>query len=348
METYLDFDDVLILPEYSELNSRSEVDPTNQESFMGTSIPYKGTPIIVSNMATTGTFEVAKVAQDFRFLTAIHKFYTYDDWIQVAEYLNPEYLIYTIGAREELLESELQRFEQVCKLFYKPIPYLMIDAANGYSKGFLDAIFRAHRVLEDKGTTIIAGNVVTKDGVSSIYESGGDVVKVGIGPGHMCTTRVQTGVGMPQFSAIRETYGLTNIISDGGIKNSGDIAKAFVAGADMVMIGSMFAGFHESGGDMVQVDGKWYKTHYGMSSKTAQRTHYGNVADYRSSEGRSVLVPYKGEIKYVFSEIVNNLRSTMTYIGKKNIRDFRDAKWIRVNRTHEKHYERLDTEERFW
>lgn len=347
----LDFDDVLILPQHSYYKSRSDVvlnehiplHSTQQEQ------EFYGIPLIISNMATTGTFEIAKVASKYNVLTAIHKFYTYEDWQQNYRDLNPEYIVYSIGGGTNANE-ELKQFQAVNKnLFGSSLRYLMIDVANGYSDSFLKWIQTIDEQLraQQQNVTIIAGNVVTENGVFWMMKSGASIAKVGIGSGAMCKTRVQTGIGMPQFSAVLGTS-MTSalpIISDGGIKTPGDIAKAFVAGATFAMIGSLFAGFDESGGETVEIEGEYYKTHYGMSSRQAQKRHYDSVKGYRSSEGRSVLVPSKGPFEPFLKDILNNLRSTITYTGVSSLTQLHVCEYARVNRTHETFYEPLDIDD---
>lgn len=168
--------------------------------------------------------------------------------------------------------------------------------------------------------TLIAGNVVTGEMVEELVLSGADIVKIGIGPGSVCTTRKQTGVGYPQLSAILEcadaAHGLGgHVISDGGCVVPGDFSKAFGGGADFVMAGGMFASHAESGGELIEIDGKWFKQFYGMSSSVAMKKHSGGVAEYRSSEGKAVILPYKGAIKDTVNDILGGIRSTCTYVG---------------------------------
>jgi GMP reductase len=172
--------------------------------------------------------------------------------------------------------------------------------------------------------------------VEQLLLSGADIVKVGIGPGSVCTTRIKTGVGYPQLSAVIEcadaAHGLGGrIISDGGCAAAGDVAKAFGGGADFVMLGGMFAGHDESGGQLVQRDGQHYKLFYGMSSDTAMKKHAGMVADYRASEGKTVEVPYRGPIDETVKDILGGLRSTCTYVGASALRELsKRTTFIRV------------------
>jgi GMP reductase len=183
---------------------------------------------------------------------------------------------------------------------------------------------------------IIAGNVVTGEMVEELLLAGADIIKVGIGPGSVCTTRVKTGVGYPQVSAIIEcadaAHGIGGqIISDGGCTTPGDVAKAFGAGADFVMLGGMLAGHDESGGEIVERDGKQYRQFYGMSSVTAMKKHVGGVADYRASEGKTVEVPYRGKVENTVQDILGGIRSTCTYVGASQLKELtKRTTFIRV------------------
>ena len=176
--------------------------------------------------------------------------------------------------------------------------------------------------------------------------AGADVVKVGIGPGSVCTTRLQTGVGYPQLSAVIEcadaAHGLGGLImADGGCTSPGDVAKAFGAGADFVMLGGMFAGHEESGGETKVIDGKVFKAFYGMSSKKANDEYAGGLADYKSSEGREVLIPFKGKISDTVNDILGGLRSACTYVGASTLKKLsKCTTFIRVNNTHNTIFER--------
>ncbi|KAK9744621.1 IMP dehydrogenase / GMP reductase domain [Popillia japonica] len=180
-----------------------------------------------------------------------------------------------------------------------------------------------------------AGNVVTGEMVEELILSGADIIKVGIGPGSVCTTRIKTGVGYPQLSAVIEcadaAHGLQgHIISDGGCTCAGDVAKAFGAGADFVMAGGMFAGHDECDGEVIEKNGKKYKLFYGMSSKTAMQKHSGGVAEYRSSEGKTVEVVYKGDVESTVLDILGGLRSACTYTGAGKLKELpRRATFIR-------------------
>jgi GMP reductase len=188
----------------------------------------------------------------------------------------------------------------------------------------VEFVCKVRAAFADK--TIVAGNVVTGEMVEELLLSGADIVKVGIGPGSVCTTRVKAGVGYPQLSAVIEcadaAHGLGGrIISDGGCTCPGDVAKAFGGGADFVMLGGMFAGHDESGGELVERGGQQFKLFYGMSSSTAMSMHAGEVALYRASEGKTVEVPYRGPIKETVREILGGVRSACTYVGAASLKE---------------------------
>ncbi|KHJ89543.1 putative GMP reductase [Oesophagostomum dentatum] len=193
---------------------------------------------------------------------------------------------------------------------------------------FKDVLFRPKRsTLKSRADvdlvrehTIMAGNVVTGEMVEELLLTGADIVKVGIGPGSVCTTRKKAGVGYPQLSATMEcadaAHGLNgHVISDGGCTNPGDVAKAFGGGADFVMIGGLFAGHDQSGGEIIEKDGRKYKLFYGMSSDTAMKKHQGSVAEYRSSEGKTITIPYRGDVNGTVQDILGGIRSACTYTG---------------------------------
>ena len=218
------------------------------------------------------------------------------------------------------------------------IKFICIDVANGYSQHFVDYVKSTRDQHPDK--VIMAGNVVTGEMVEELLLSGADIIKVGIGPGSVCTTRIKTGVGYPQLSAVIEcadaAHGLGGqIISDGGCKIPGDIAKAFGGGADFVMLGGMLAGHDESGGDLIDEDGQQFKLFYGMSSETAMEKHAGGVANYRASEGKTVKIPYRGPVALTLQDILGSLRSTCTYVGAKKLKGLsKRTTFIRVQEQH--------------
>ena len=317
----LDFNNVLIRPKRSTMSSRSEVDLTREFTFRNCkSQTWKGVPIISANMDTTGTFEVYECLKEHNIITALHKFYTKQDFInyQDLKMLDPNMFMVSTGISE-------RDFSNLCDIMSEiKCNWICVDIANGYIDSFLRFCSRVRERFPDK--IIVAGNVVTRELVEQLILDGGvDIVKVGIGPGSACTTRLKTGVGMPQLSAVMEcadaAHGVNGyIISDGGITCPGDMAKAFGAGADFVMVGGQFAGHEQNPGEVIESDGKKYKQFYGMSSDVAQHTHYGKMEKYRSSEGRVLKIPYKGDLNNTVLDYLGGIRSTCTYINAKNIK----------------------------
>ncbi|XP_003745719.1 GMP reductase 2 [Galendromus occidentalis] len=329
----LDFQDVLIRPKRSELSSRSEVSLQRTFKFRNSKRELSGVPVIAANMDTVGTFEMASTLAKSELFTAIHKHYTVDQWEQFAQ--NQPETLSRVAVSSGSSEADFEKLQKILAA----VPQLQIiclDVANGYSDNFALFVRRVRNVYPNH--VILAGNVVTGEIVDELIRSGADVVKVGIGPGSVCTTRKKTGVGYPQLSAVLEcadaAHGLGgHIISDGGCTCPGDVAKAFGAGADFVMLGGMLAGHEESGGETIEVDGKKYKTFYGMSSATAMEKYHGGVAEYRASEGKTIQMPYRGPVQQTISDVLGGLRSACTYTGSAKIKELpRRTTFIRVSR----------------
>jgi len=296
-------------------------------------------------MDTTGLFSIAKVLQGHRMLTCTHKFYSTRDFSEAwKDGLDPEYIAVTCGSTEESFEL-LQRkistnsdSKMVC-----------IDVANGYREVFLDFVKRVREAFSEH--IIIAGNVATREMTEALILAGADIVKVGIGPGSVCTTRKVAGVGYPQLSAISEcadaAHGLNgHVMSDGGCSSPGDVAKAFAAGADFVMLGGMLAGHDESGGDKIEESGRQYKSFYGMSSSKAMEEHYGSVAKHRAPEGKEVRVPYRGPLEGTVQSILGGLRSACSYVGARRIKDLpKCTTFVKVSMTTNEVYRKFDVNE---
>jgi GMP reductase len=266
-------------------------------------------------------------------ITAIHKFYTLEDWKKSIKKLNPDYIAVTVGQSIE----DLQLASEIFKL-NNDIKFLCIDVANGYREDFINAVKKYRDTFKDK--IIIAGNVATREMTEALILAGADIVKIGIGPGSVCTTRSVAGVGYPQLSSISEcsdaAHGLGgHVMADGGCKYPGDISKAFGAGADFVMLGGMFAGHEESGGELVEdEDGVKYKDFYGMSSTKAQQTYYGDLAEHRAPEGKKVRLKYKGPLDHTIQAILGGVRSACSYVGAKTLKDLpKCTTFIRVTQT---------------
>jgi GMP reductase len=339
----LDFKDVLIRPKRSTLSSRSEVSLVRSYVFKHSKWNFVGVPIIAANMDGVGTFEMAKALSKAGMLTCLTKHTNPVDIItrMVEDNLTPHAVV-SIGTSEEDL-NKLDRIYSDLKQTRHSLLTICIDVANGYTERFVDTV----RLVREKYPylTIIAGNVVTGEMTEELILNGADIVKVGIGPGSVCTTRIKTGVGYPQLSAIIEcadaAHGLGgHIIADGGCTSPGDIAKAFGAGADFIMLGGMLAGHDEGGGDIVTKtyitnevivndEGEWleqptetkkFVQFYGMSSKAANDKHFGGLKDYRSSEGREVYIPYRGPVSDTVQDILGGLRSACTYVGASQLK----------------------------
>ncbi|KAI9006423.1 putative GMP reductase [Hyaloraphidium curvatum] len=328
-EVKLDFKDVLIRPKRSTLKSRAEVSLQREYRFRNSGLNWEGIPVIAANMDTTGTLAMAEVLAQHDLLTAIAKQYEEDDFAK----LKPEVAKH-VAISSGTSDYDFERMSR-CVRANPDVPFLCLDVANGYSEHFVDYVRKVRETFEDK--TIIAGNVVTGEMCEELLLSGADIVKVGIGPGSVCTTRMKTGVGYPQLSAVIEcadaAHGLKgHIISDGGCTVPGDVAKAFGAGADFVMLGGMLAGHDESGGELVEKDGKQYKLFYGMSSETAMNKYAGGVAQYRAAEGKTVTVPYRGPVERTVQDILGGVRSACTYVGAASLKELsKRTTFIRVS-----------------
>ena len=372
-EVKLDFSDVLIKPKRSTLGSRKEVDLRRSYTFRNydPDFPenterhghYSGVPIMASNMDGVGTFEMADALIKQELFTCLVKTYSAPELVEYFTTGNGLakrcYVAMSIG----IAEQDLEKLDKVMSL--NPLKFLCIDVANGYSERFATTVEQIREKYPE--LVIIAGNVVTGEMTEELILSGADIVKVGIGPGSVCTTRIKTGVGYPQLSAIIEcadaAHGLGgHIIADGGCSSSGDVAKAFGAGADFVMLGGMLAGHDEGGGDVVTkfyqtdqlnyevrqhlsnekhvIEEKSFVTFYGMSSDTANIKHFGGLKDYRSSEGRTVKIPYKGQVSNTVQDILGGIRSACTYAGAKKLKDLsKCTTFIRVNNQYNKIFE---------
>lgn len=340
----LNFDNVLLRPKRSSLNSRKEVQLERRIDFKHSRHTFEGVPIMASNMDGVGTFKMALELQKHKMFTCLVKTYTVEDYKKHIDDLDKDLFAVSTGINE----ADYANFKEIMRA-YPDIKTICIDVANGYSERFGAFVSKIRNIYPDK--TIIAGNVVTADMTQELVLNGADIVKVGIGPGSVCTTRLQTGVGYPQLSAVIEcadaAHGLgARIISDGGCVVPGDIAKAFGGNADFVMLGGMLAGHKEGGGRITEKEvftdevayesvektnrnkkvrktkTYQYVEFYGMSSDTAMEKHKGGMASYRSSEGRTVEVPYKPSLKNTVQDILGGLRSACTYIGARRLKEF--------------------------
>ena len=371
-EIKLDYKDVLFRPKRSTLKSRQEVDLFRRIEFInakGQDRNYYGIPIIASNMDGVGTFEMAAELRKAGLMTCLVKTYTQN---ALVEYFDTDseavsnYTIMSIGATEE----DLKKFRNIYEITDGKVKYLCVDVANGYTEAFSHFIYSLR--VQFPELIIMAGNVVTGDMTQELILNGADVVKCGIGPGSVCTTRIQTGVGFPQLSATIEcadaAHGLgASIIADGGCTTPGCVAKALGGGADFVMLGGMLAGHDEGGGEVIEKEfitsqicnesnksqlfnsgsEAYRKTtikksiqFYGMSSTLANEKHFGGLKDYRASEGKEVEIPYKGLVKSTLQDLLGSIRSTCTYIGARRLKDIpKCTTFVRCYDTHNRVYE---------
>ena len=367
----LDYSNVLIRPKRSVLGSRKDVDLERGfkfRNYKGDTIDdyrhYRGVPVMAANMDGVGTFEMADELSAQKMFTCLVKTYSVEHlaaFFGTDSVERREHVAMSIG----IMPKDLEKFRNVYSQSSKGLKYVCIDVANGYSERFSKFV-RLFR-KEFQNVVIIAGNVVTGEMTEELILNGADIVKVGIGPGSVCTTRIQTGVGYPQLSAVMEcadaAHGLGgHIIADGGCSTAGDVAKAFAGGADFVMLGGMLAGHDQGGGDVItkfyetnqleyeigshldkhtrKIEEKSFIQFYGMSSDAANTKHFGGLKDYRSSEGREILVPYRGDVKATMQNILGGIRSTCTYAGASRLKHLmRCVTFIRCYDTHNRVYE---------
>ncbi|MEZ9366374.1 GMP reductase [Vibrio sp. 10N.286.49.E11] len=331
-ELKLGFKDVLFRPKRSTLKSRSQVELTRDFTFKHSGRQWSGTPVIAANMDSVASFEMAAALAEHGVMTAVHKHYTVEQWAEFAKTADKKTLN-NVFVSTGTSEAEFEKTKQIMALSDEFV-FICIDIANGYSEHLVEYVQKVRTEFPTK--VISAGNVVTGDMVEELILAGADIVKVGIGPGSVCTTRVKTGVGYPQLSAIIEcgdaAHGLGGmIIGDGGCSCAGDVSKAFGGGADFVMLGGMLAGHSESGGEVVEQDGKQFMKFYGMSSQSAMDKHSGGVAKYRAAEGKTVLLPFRGSVHNTISDILGGVRSTCTYVGAAKLKELtKRTTFIRV------------------
>lgn len=350
----LDYCDVLLRPKRSALASRSQVQIEREYTFKWCPRAISGTGIIAANMATTGTFEIAREMQKHQLFTALHKHYTAEELVNFLTankkyFGHNDYLFLSSGVKE----ADFEKLSAVMKTGL--CANICVDVANGYSPYLVQYIQKVRAAWPE--ALIMAGNVVTGDMSEDLILNGADIVKVGIGPGSVCTTRKLTGVGRPQFSTVIEcadaVHGLGGMVcADGGCTVPGDVCKSLCAGADFVMLGGLLAGHEESAGELcekafqtnevemlddktcaMRIETKKFKKFYGMSSEYAQDKHYGGMKKYRASEGKVVELPFRGPIENTILAVLGGVRSCMTYIGAKRLKDMpKCATFYRVNR----------------
>jgi len=330
-EIKLDYSDVLFRPKRSTLKSRKDVDLNRKYTFKHSRSSWKGIPIIASNMDGVGEIDVAKKLSSHKLMTALTKQH---DINQIGTIYKRNIFFDSIALSCGTSKDSYNRLNSILKKYPK-FKFICIDVANGYSENFSNFVSEVRKKYPKK--TIIAGNVVTADMTQELVLSGADIVKVGIGPGSVCTTRIQTGVGYPQLSAVMEcadaAHGLgAHIIADGGCTCPGDVAKGFGAGADFVMLGGMLAGHKEGGGDIIEENGTKFIEFYGSSSEEANEKHYGGLANYRSSEGKKVKIQMKNSLDGTIRDILGGVRSSCTYVGASSLKQLsKCTTFVRVN-----------------
>lgn len=338
----LDFDDVLIVPQRSTISSRKNVNLERTFKFLYSSRTWTGIPIMCANMSSVASIKMAKALAKHKIVTCLHKYYKPEELIELFKDESiRDYIWVSIG----FSDKDLENLKQIASaLNYQP--NICIDVPNGHMDCFVGFCLKVRSYMYD--SIIVAGNVATRDMTQQLLLHGGvDLAKINIGNGKACKTRIVTGVGYPTLTCIDEcshvAHGLNNgvkrlglICSDGGCKNPGDIAKAFVAGADFVMIGSMFSGTDECDQEEIMLNGKKHFRFYGMSSHLAQEIHAEGKKKYRASEGEEFVIPAKGSVDDVVQEILGGLRSSCAYIGAQNIKDMsKCGEFIRVTRIHQ-------------
>ena len=347
----LDFDDVLIVPRETTLESRKDVLLPCVYNLAYAPGVIHGVPLIAANMDTVGTIDAAKVLKKNDCFAALHKHYSPRE---IAGYFNSSFGV----SFHTFLTFGIVDISEI-KTMIDPINdkdthrfMFNLDVANGYQRKFIDFVASVRK--EFPMAVIMAGNVVTPEGARELFNAGADIIKIGIGPGQQCETRKVTGVGYPQLSAImecREALKDTKalICADGGCKASGDVAKAIAAGAHFVMVGSMLAGHKEN---VSEDEMQYLKDHltvmlnttsnvviphyvfdephdievytYGMSSTTAMDKYSNGVAEYKSSEGKTTKIKYRGTIQTTINQILGGLRSTCTYCDCQTLNDLFD------------------------
>jgi GMP reductase len=338
----LNFEDVLLQPKRSTLSSRKDVDMTRNFTFRNSGKQMNFLPIFASNMDGVGTFSMAKVLQEHKMMTVITKTTGIEEWRKAVGNGVRLQSVSVCTGTNIMWDKEAQDWktmQEVLKSF-PDIKMITVDVANAYHQNMVDFIKKVRDEYPNK--IIVAGNVVTPEMTEELIINGADVVKIGIGPGSVCTTRTMTGVGVPQFSAILDCADAANgvdghIMADGGCVHPGDIAKAFGGGAHMVMIGGMLAGHDES--EQEVVDGKI--EFYGMSSDRAREKHGRRKDGYRGNEGRLISLPYRGSVQNTIEDILGGVRSACTYIGARRLKDMpKCASFVTTNNVINRVYER--------
>ena len=319
-EEHFSFNDILLRPQYSEVRSRDDVSLVTELS-SGLKLDI---PVLAANMDTVCGLEMAGVMGELGGMGVLHRGMPVGQRIKTISTLTDEGLQVGVAVGIHALLKEILEYVE------RGVSAIVLDIAHGDSAHALDKVHMIRSLVEkhDSPVCVVGGNVATADAVERMWSAGAHCVKVGIGPGSACTTRIKTGVGVPQVNAIAECsqradeFGMT-VIADGGMKTPGDIAKALALGADAVMVGGMLSGTDEAPGEVVYKRGKGYKEYRGMAAKRAG-SHY--------EEGASGMVPLKGPAEAIVKDICKGLRSALSYSGANNLEQFHvKAELVRVS-----------------
>ncbi len=331
VRTGLTFDDVLLVPRRSSIRSRQDVSLKTRL----TSKVDIGLPVLAANMDTVCEDEMALAMARLGGVGILHRFLPVASQAAMVEKVKSESADFVVGAA---IGTDHDGLERAKALVAAGCDALVLDIAHGHAEHALSACKALKDALPE--AQLIAGNVATRQGAEDLVEAGADAIKVGVGPGGVCTTRIVAGVGVPQLTAIADVHGVSvPVIADGGIKTSGDIAKAIAAGADTVMIGSMFAGTKESPGEVESSANGLVKRVRGMASFEAieaRAERAGEEIDdeyfeQRAPEGVEGSVPYKGEVGRLVGKLMAGLKSGMSYSDARTIPEFwENAEFVRV------------------
>jgi IMP dehydrogenase len=328
----LSFDDISLVPRYNNIASRRDVDTSVQFGDLQLTIP-----VFSANMDTITGVRMAQKMHELGGIGFLHRFCSIEDNVKMYNDATLEWQNTQLPRKREReavvslgVNEELERFEA---LYEAGARYFCVDIAHGHSRAVGRIIDQMRQAHDD--AYIVAGNVCHATGAEYLADKGAHAIKVGIGPGSVCSTRVKTGFGVPQFTAIQECSRVNCfIIADGGIRTPGDAVKAFAAGADAVMLGGMLSGTDETPGEIIghpaHSDTR-YKMFRGMASKEAQDDFMGSMAGWKAAEGVEIRVDYRGTVKDIIADLIGGIRSGLTYCGANNIKQIRErAAWVEV------------------
>jgi IMP dehydrogenase len=336
----LSFDDIQLVPRFNNIASRKNPDTSVEFGELKLEIP-----VFSANMNTVTGVDMAAEMNNLGGLGVLHRFCSIEDNRGMFSILNSRGYdtIISLGVNEGL--------DRVSALYEVGARYFCIDIAHGHSRAVGELVKQIKEAYPD--TFVIAGNVCTRTGAEYLSSVGADAIKIGVGPGSVCTTRIKTGFGIPQFTAIQECSRVNVFkIADGGIRTPGDAVKAFVAGADAIMLGGMLAGTNETPGEIIEevdestfryedsksgqrsgvMNVNRYKLFRGMASKEAQDDFMGSMAEWKAAEGVEIRVDAKGPVENVISDLMGGIRSGMTYCGANNLQQIRErAEWVEIS-----------------